>query len=184
MRLSGCPTPSAVPERLSPRLVDVHGGPSRTAFTASVVIVIAAFLVAFVIARDSTGAEPRPAAASGSGQRGAASNQHRTGVGAVELRPVAALPDLRPDPRPRHRSPSPPRSASPAPTVVTAAPVPASTPAPVVPAPEPTSAPVAPAPAAPAPAPRRPSPWTAKRHRRSRRSTLPGSSIRPGDGAG
>ena len=135
-------------ERLNRRL---DGGPSRTAVTASLAIVIAAFVVAFAIALDSTRAEPRPSRTVHN-----AAATHQTGSRTVKLRPVAALPDLRPAPRPRRR-PRAPRIKT-APAAIAATPVPTSTPAPVSPAPEPATPPPAPAPAAPAPAQPPPAP--------------------------
>jgi hypothetical protein len=143
-------------EWLTRQLVDVHGGPSRTAFTTSVTVFGAAFVLAFLIALDSTSSETPPAAA-----RTAVRDAplHQTSFRPVELRPVAALPDLRPHPRPAHRSAFPRASATPAPEAVPAAPTPTSTAEPVAPAPEPTTVPAAPPPAAPAPpAPAPPAP--------------------------
>ena len=137
-----------MPERLTPLLVDQHGGPSRTAFAASGAIVTGAFIVAFLLALVSRPSEPqRPAPA---GTAVGESTSPRMAARAPELRQVAALPDLQRDRRPRRPSPLPAATASraaSAPQAVSPAPEPW-TPDPVDSPPEP-----APAPAAPPPAP-------------------------------
>jgi hypothetical protein len=126
-----------VSERLKPRLAGV---------AASAAIVVAAFAVAFVIALGSPEAEQRP-----SKTVHQAAAPQRADSRTVELRPVAALPALRPAPRPRRPARAPRPKPAPAPAKVSAAPAPTSTPAPVAAAPAPPAAPPPPAPAAPAP---------------------------------
>jgi hypothetical protein len=138
-----------VSERLTRRLVDRQGGPSGAAFTGSVVLVAAAFVVGFLLALGSTGAEPQRPAGDATALRVATSPQ--TASRSVRLRAVLALPELR-----RHHRPSATTTASRAPSAPEALSVARepSAPEPVNSAPEPTIAPAVPAPAAPAiPAP-------------------------------
>jgi hypothetical protein len=118
------------------RLVDRHGGPSRAALAASVALVAAAFVVAFLVALGSTSSEPQRPAGAATALREAVSPKR-----SVELRAVAALPDLR-----RHQPPPP---ALPSATQAVSAARELSTPEQVDSAPEPTTAPVVSPPAAP-----------------------------------
>ena len=154
VRVSRRPTPSAVSERLTRRLVDRQGGPGRAAITGSVAHVAAAFVVGFLLALGSTGSEPQRPAGAATALREATSPQ--TAARSVQLRAVLALPELRRDHGPRHALPSATTTASRAPSAPEAvsAAREASTPESVNSAPEPTIAPATPAPAAPAiPAP-------------------------------
>jgi hypothetical protein len=144
-----------VSERLIRRLVDRDGGLSRAALTASVALVAAAFMVAFLVALGSTGSELRRPAGAAAALREAASPQSASR--SVELRAVAALPDLRRDQRPRHALPFATKAVSAAREPSTPEPVPSAPEPTTAPAASPPAAPAIPPPVPPAPEPREPS---------------------------
>jgi hypothetical protein len=128
----------AVSARLTGRLLDSDGRPSRGVRLASAATVVAAFISAFLVTMSAATPDAQPWKGYDRVPQAATSEDSRP----AGLRTVAPLPDLRPEP--------PPPAVEP--VSDTAAPVPTTAP-PATPTATPTAAPPEPAAAAPAPTP-------------------------------
>jgi len=120
-------------DRLTDRLLDAQGRPSRAARRSLAATVVAVFVVAFLLGMDSPARDTGPHAA----REEPSAARVPTGAG---LAKVAALPALHRDPRPRPapKPPVAPAAATPRP-VIAARPTPVATSAlPEPPAPTPT----------------------------------------------